>query len=217
LGRFSRRSQRETHQLLGGSALGNKSDKAKEEALRAENARLQAQYQTTINNWTPSPYEQALEDEGMAWMKATNGETPLDITKLPGMQPYLDVYNTAAAKQQGQRIGTGLMPYGSAMASPALIANLNLQEEAHRKQCPAAQLSNAFALRNAEVRGSALPLIGITENRQAAKVGTTANMANSAAQRWAQYQIRPGFWAGLLNNATQGMGQGALAAAASHI
>ncbi len=165
-----------------------------------------------MQQWQPSPYEQALNKEGLDWINATNGDAPLDITKLPGMAPYVDIYNTAAARQQGQRIGTGMMSYGSAFANPTMLAALAQQEQAHRQQDAGAQLSNAFAMRNAEVRGSALPLINIGETRLANKAGTTAQMANADAQRWAQHQIRPGFWAGLLNNMTQGAGQGALAA-----
>jgi len=149
----------------------------------------------------------------MDWMAATSGDKPLDITKLPGMAPYLDVYNTAAAKQKGQRMGLGLLSYGAANANPALVANLAQQDQSHRQQDAAAQLNNAFAVRNAEVRGTALPLINIAENRQQAKLDTTANMANAGADRWSRFQVRPGFWANLLNNATAGIGQGALATA----
>jgi hypothetical protein len=197
----------------GDTTIGNKSDKAKEEALRAENQRLQNQYQQQIDSWKPGPYEQALNDEGLAWINATDGKNPLDISKLPGMAPWVDIYSTATAKQQGQRLGTGMMGYGSAMANPTMLAALAQQEEAHRRQDAGAQLSNAFAMKDAEVRGTALPLIGIGENRESAKVGTTAQMANSAAQRWASHQIRPGFWSNLLDQMTRGMSQGATMAA----
>lgn len=166
-----------------------------------------------MQQWQPSPYEQALNKEGLDWLNTTSGKEPLDITKLPGMAPYLDIYNNAVAKQKGQRLGLGIMSMGAASANPALLAAMAQQEEAHRRQDAGAQLSNAFALRNAEVRGSALPLINLFENRSANKAGTTAQMANSAAGRWSQHQIRPGFWSNFLNNVTQGAGQGAIAAA----
>lgn len=185
----------------------------KEDALRRQNEQLQQQYQQQVQEYKPSPYEEALNQEGIDWLNATNGETPLDITKLPGMAPYMDIYNSAVAKQAGRRMGTGLLSFGAASANPALIASLAQQEEAHRRQDAAAQVTNAFRIRNAEVRGSALPLIGIGENRAQTKLGTTANMANAGANRWASHQIRPGFWQGIVNNATQGIGAGVLAAA----
>ncbi len=129
------------------------------------------------------------------------------------MQPYLDVFQQAAAKQGAQRFGLGTMAFGAANANPNLMGALAQQDEAHRRQDAAAQLSNAFAVRNAEVRGSALPLIGIGENRAQTKLGTTANMATNNSNNWARFQVRPGFWAGLLNNATQGIGAGLGAAA----
>lgn len=162
--------------------------------------------------WQPSPYEQALNKEGLDWLSATSGKDPLDITKLPGMAPYMSLYEGAVAKQKGQRQGLGILSMGAASANPALLAALAQQDESHRRQDAAAQLSNAFTVRNAEVRGSALPLINLFENRSANKAGTTAQLSNSAANRWAQHQIRPGFWANMLNNVTQGVGQGAIAA-----
>jgi hypothetical protein len=149
----------------------------------------------------------------MDWISATSGKEPLDITKLPGMEPYLDIFQTAAAKQGAQRFGLGTMAFGAAKANPNLMGALAQQDQSHRRQDAAAQLNQAYALRNAEVRGSALPLIGIGENRQQAKLGTTANIANSNAGRYANFQVRPGFWASLLNNATQGIGAGLGAAA----
>lgn len=148
-------------------------------------------------------------------MDATSGKTPLDISKLPGMAPYLDIYNTAAAKQKGERFGLGSLRFGAANANPNLMGALAQQEQAHAKQDAAAQLGNAFAIRNAEVRGSALPLIGIGENRAGGKTGIAANMANSASNRWASHQIRPGFWQNMLMQATHGAASGAAAAAAA--
>lgn len=181
--------------------------------MEAQNKALQQQYQQQIVEYKPSPYEQALNQEGMDWLSATSGKEPLDISKLPGMSPYLDIYNQAVSKQKGQRMGLGTLQLGAASANPNLIASLAQQDESHRRQDAAAQLNQAYALRNAEVRGSALPLIGIGENRNANKVSTTANMASGAANRYAQFQVRPGFWASMLNNAVQGAGQGAVAAA----
>lgn len=140
----------------------------------------------------------------MDWISATSGKEPLDITKLPGMQPYLDVFQTAAAKQGAQRFGLGTMAFGAANANPNLMGALAQQDEAHRKQDAAAQLNQAFAIRNAEVRGSALPLIGIGENRAQSKLGTTANMANAGANRWAQFQPRDSFWGSLLKDTVRG-------------
>jgi len=164
-------------------------------------------------HWEPSPYEQALNDEGMAWLNATSGKEPMDITKLPGLQPYLDIFTSAAAKQGAKRFGLGTMAFGAGAANPNLMAALAQQDEAHRKQDAAMQLGQAFAMKDAAVRGMAMPLIGVGENRNAGRVGATANMALNANNNWARFQVRPGFFATFLNNATQGIGQGLGAAA----
>lgn len=193
--------------------MGSKSDKLKEEALRKQNEEAARQFTQARADYQPSPYEQALNKEGMEWIDKTSGKEPLDITKLPGMAPYLDIFQNAAAKQGAQRFGLGTMAFGAANANPNLMGALAQQDESHRRQDAGAQLSNAFAIRNAEVRGTALPLIGIGENRNANKFGTAANVATNANNNWARFQVRPGFWATLMNNATQGMGQGVGAAA----
>lgn len=149
----------------------------------------------------------------MDWLSATSGKEPLDISKLPGMSPYLDIYNQAVSKQKGQRMGLGTLQLGAASANPNLIASLAQQDESHRRQDAAAQLNQAYALRNAEVRGSALPLIGIGENRNANKVSTTATMANAGANRYAQFQPRQSFWATLLQDTVRGASTGIGAAA----
>jgi hypothetical protein len=184
----------------------------KERALEEENRRLRQQHEQRVAEWQPSPYEQALNQEGVDWLKATSGETPLDISKLPGMAPYLDMYKSAVAKQQGQRVGLGMFRDGAASANPNLIASLAQQEEAHRRQDAGNQLNTAFALRNAEVRGSALPLINIGEGRAAGRAGLSGQMSNNAANRWAQHQVRPGFWSRMLDNAVQGASAAAVAA-----
>lgn len=129
------------------------------------------------------------------------------------MSPYLDIFNAASAKQKGQRFGLGMLNMGASNANPNLMAALAQQDESHRRQDAANQLNNAFAFKDAQVRGGIPNLIGIAENRAGGKAGMANQNANAAANRWSQFQIRPGFWATMLNNATQGIGQGLAAAA----
>lgn len=193
--------------------MGNKADRQKEAALAAQNAAWQQQAQQQVQQWQPSPYEQALNTEGLNWLKATNGGVK-DVSTLPGMSPYIDIYNTASAKQKGQRYGLGSLKMGAEFANPNLLSALQTQDESHRKQDAGAQLEGAFQQRDASVRGMALPLINVGENRAGNKLSATAGMAGNATNAWASHQIRPGFWQTLLNNAAQGAASGAAAAAA---
>lgn len=187
----------------------------KEEALRKQNEAYQAQFATQLNQWKPSAYEEALNKEGIDWMNATSGKEPMDVSKLPGMSPYLDIYNAAMSKQKGQRMGLGSLRFGAGSANPNLMGALELQDESHRKQDAAQQLNQAYAIRNAEVRGTALPLINIGEGRAVGKTSAVGGMAINSNNAWAQHSIRPGFWANMLNSTMQGAAQGATMAAAA--
>lgn len=168
-------------------------------------------FQQQIQKYEPSPYEQALNKEGLDWLNATSGGVK-DVSTLPGMSPYLDIYNTASAKQQGQRYGLGSLRMGAEFANPNMLAAMAQQDESHRKQDAGVQLENAYRSRDAAVRGMAVPIINIGENRQQAKIGATAGMAANSNNAWAQHQVRPGFWQNLLNQTVQGAAAGAAAA-----
>jgi len=138
----------------------------------------------------------------------------MDVSTLPGMSPAIDIYHGAAAKQQGQRYGLGSLRMGAAFANPNLLSALQTQDESHRRQDAGAQLEDAYNRRDASVRGMALPIINVGENRAQGKVAATTGMAQNSTNAWASHQIRSGFWANLLNSAVQGASSGAAAAAA---
>lgn len=173
-----------------------------------------AKFDTQVSGWQPSAYEQALNKEGLHWMDATSGKEPMDVSKLPGMSPYIDIYNAAIAKQKGQRQGIGSLRFGAANANPNLMGALAQQEQAHSRQDAAQQLNQAYAIRNAEVRGTALPLINIGESREAGKTGAIGGQLSGSRGAWASHQIRPGFWANMMNSFARGAGEGTAAMAA---
>lgn len=192
--------------------MGNKSDQAKSKALEEQNRKYQESFQQQTAAWKPSPYEEALNKEGLDWLNATNGAGPKDVAALPGMSPYIDIFNTASAKQQGQRYGLGSLKMGAELANPNMLAALAQQDESHRRQDAGAQLEGAYRSRNAEVRGMAMPVINIGENRAGAKVGAAAGMAQNANSAWANHRVGVGFWGQLLQNAVGGAAQGAASA-----
>lgn len=188
--------------------MGNKADKQKEAALQAQNQQYQALAQQQIAANKPSPYEDALNKEGIDWLNATNGGVK-DVASLPGMSPYIDIYNTASAKQQGQRYGIGSLKMGAEFANPNLLSALQTQDQSHRAQDAGAQLEGAFKSRDAAVRGMAVPIINIGANRDATNVGAATGLANTATGAWANHRIQPGFWGTLLQQAVGGAAQGA--------
>lgn len=193
--------------------MGNKSDKVKESALAAQNAAYQQQVQQQVAQWKPSPYEEALNEEGLSWLNATKGGVK-DVSTLPGMSPYIDIYNTANAKQQGQRYGIGSLKMGAEFANPNLLSALQTQEQSHRTQDAGAQLENAYRSRDASVRGMAVPIINIGENRQQGKTSALTGLAQNATNAYASHRIQPGFWQQMMMQAVNGAASGAAAAAA---
>lgn len=193
--------------------MGNKQDSLKESALQQQNAAAQAAAATQVQQNVASPYEQALNKEGLDWLNATH-EGVHDVSTLPGMSPYIDIYNTASAKQQGQRYGIGSLKLGAEFANPNLLSALQTQDQSHRTQDAGAQLESGFRARDASVRGLAMPLINVDAGRDATNVGATTNMADTATGAWASHRIGEGFWAGLLKQAVNGATSGAAAAAA---
>lgn len=194
--------------------MGSKSDSQKEAALKAQNDAYAAQSAQAIAANKSSPYEDALNKEGMDWLDATNGKAPMDVASLPGMSPYIDIYNTASAKQQGQRYGLGSMKMGAEFANPNMLAAMAQQDQSHRTQDAGAQLESAYKQRDASVRGLAMPLINVDAGRDATNVAATTGLANTATNAWASHRIQPSFWASLLQNAAQGAGAAAIQAAA---
>lgn len=149
----------------------------------------------------------------MDWLSATSGDTPLDVSKLPGMSPYLALYNAASKDQKGQRFGLGSLQFGAAAANPNLAVQLAAQDKAHRTQEAGGQLENAFSNENAAVTGMAMPLINTDLSRKTAVLGDLGNQASGARSSWANFQVRDGFWSKMLQQAVNGASKGATMAA----
>lgn len=103
---------------------------------------------------------------------------------------------------------------GAEFANPNLLSALQTQDNSHRAQDAGAQLENAFQTRDASVRGMALPLINVGENRAGNKLNATAGLAANSTNAWASHRIQPGFWQRVMENAVNGAASGAASAAA---
>lgn len=185
------------------------SDRAKEEYLKSQNQAAQTQYNTTLEAYKPSEYENALNTEGLAWLKATSGDQPLDVGKLPGMAPYMSLFRNASAGQANERMGLGSMALGANFANPNMLAALKEQIKNKRIQDAGGQLETAFATKDAAVRGMAMPLINTGENRNQARLNTTAGMASNNLNTFAKFQKPMSFWERLALSAAGGAAQAA--------
>jgi hypothetical protein len=187
--------------------MGNKADIAKQKALEAQNAAYQTAFNTQVTAAkTPSPYEQALTKEGTDWIDATNGSKPMDISTLPGMSPYLDLYNRASSDQKQQRFGLGSLRFGAEQMNPNLLAEITAQDKAHRTQEAGGELENAFNARNAAVRGLAMPLVSTDAARQEGVLNAVGNQASGARSAYANFTPQPSFWSTLLQSTARNLG-----------
>lgn len=179
---------------------------------------LQQQYQQSLAQSNallaslakPSELQTRLEQEDLNFLDDTSGKNgPMDIYKVRGMEPYLDLYNHAKEGQTQERFGEGALTLAGD-GSSGWGKLMKEHRAAQREQDAAGQLSNAFAVKNAEVRGSALPLINAGINRASSAAGVASNNAGQAGNIWMNYRQtqRPSFWSQLLGG-IQGVAQGA--------
>lgn len=202
---------------------GNKDARrqAEEDRRRAEEERrrYEAMLQTSLQNQQRvDPLEERLKQGNMNFLDAVEGRgadgatKPFDIrdSRL-GIAPNLALFDSAVNRQDEDRQGQGLVTMGQIGANPNLTALLSEQRKARAAQEAGGGLERAFQLRNAEVRGSALPLIGVGQQRNAIGLGAISNIYEGAANRYGnasrQYQelaSRPSFWQQLALAGIQG-------------
>lgn len=205
---------------------GNKDAKrqAEEDRRRADEERRR--YEALLNTQLQTqqkvdPLEERLKTGNMNFLDAVEGKgadgasTPFDIrdSRL-GLAPNLSLFDSAVNRQDEDRQGQGLLTMGQATSNPNLTALLGEQRKARAAQDAGGGLERAFQLRNAEVRGSALPLIGIGQQRNATGLGAISSIYGGAADRYSnasgryqQLASQPSFWERLLLTGIGGASQ----------
>jgi hypothetical protein len=177
----------------------NSEDKKKQQQLEANSAADRALFLTSFNKANePTPLQKAWEDSQLKFMNWENstGEyagKPLDVMEAPGMGVGLSQYRRAAAGQQGERRGEGLITMGLNASDPGLAAKLAEQAKARREQEAAGALEEDIAHRSAEAHGSVLPLSQLNTSRALSTADMAGNQAGQSQSLWAQFRRRPGF------------------------
>ena len=180
--------------------MSNKSDKEKQRRLEQQQAEDRARQQQLITAAAqPSPLETAYNQERLGWLNATSGQNgPIDVTKLPGMGPSYGLYDAAANRQQGERMGIGALRLGAQGSTANLASLLQHQSTNERQQQAAGQFENAYRYKDAEMRGSIMPLLGLQQNRSMGLASLGSNNANASTSAWANFRPAPSFWQQLL-------------------
>lgn len=189
--------------------MSNKSDRRRQQELERQAAADRAQRDALIAVAAqPKPLETAYDQERLGWLNATSGKDgPIDVTKLPGMGPSYGLYDAASKRQEGQRMGIGALGFGAQNTNPGLGALLRQQSEDQRQQEAAGQLENAYRLKDAEMRGSVLPLLGLQQNRTMGLASLASGNSNQATNTYANFRPAPSIWQQLLLAGVSGASQ----------
>lgn len=196
--------------------MGKNSDKKKQQELERQAAADRAQRDALITTAAaPRPLETAYDTERLDWLNATSGKNgPVDVTKLPGMGPSWGLYDAASKRQDNERLGIGALRMGAESANPGLTQLLRSQSDDQRQQAAAGQFENAYRMKDAEMRGSVLPLLGLQQNRTMGLASLASGNSANATNAYTNFRPAPSFWQTLLMSGVQGAAQGAGMAAA---
>lgn len=184
--------------------MGKKDDKNKLALLEKQQAEDRARQQALMTQAaTPKPLENTISAEDQNWLDTTSGKNgPIDYSSLSPLN--FDLYNRANARQQGERMGTGLLQMGAQGSDSGLTALLRQQSEDQRQQEAAGGFENAVRMKDASVRGGILPLLSLEQNRSLGLAGMASNQSQNSTNAYTQFKPAPSFWSQLLMTGLQG-------------
>ncbi len=186
--------------------MTNRRDRERERQLEEQARRDREARDAAITRAAaPTPLETLEQQEQLDWRNTVSGANgPFDVTNLRQMKPYLDLYNRASQRQQGERMGTGAIQLGAQGQNPMLGQLLREQSQNERQQSAAGGLENAFRFTDASMRGNAFPLMSLQQNRTMGLAGMTSGNSANATGQWANFRPAPSFWSNLLMAGVQG-------------
>jgi hypothetical protein len=195
----------------------SRSEREAEERLRQQQAAsLQQQNQFFAQAAEKDPLAERMRESRLKWLDATEGRSgPLDVSKLEGMAPYLDLYNRGRARREGERVGIGALKMGLDASSPELASRIAEQHDTERQQEAAGGLENAFRMKDAEMKDSVMPLMNYQHDRGMGLASLASGNARSAQDAYLQMLLRPKkqpFWQQMVMGGLQTGGQIAAAA-----
>jgi hypothetical protein len=123
-----------------------------------------------------------MSEDALAW-DAWQKQPGHDIGDAPGMDPYIQIGRGALERGKKERMGTGALALGDP-GSSGHAAKLREMGQAEAAQQFGAGLENAYAMRNAEVKGSYGPLAQLELGRKMGQLNNTSQ----AQALWVQKQ-----------------------------
>lgn len=195
----------------GGPSRAEREHQQRLEQLQRQQAAQQQQFLTLAAQ--PDPLTERLRQRDIAWLDwADQKDTPIDVSRAPGLGPSLDLFSRARAGQQEERMGIGALRMGAQGTNADLANLLTEQRTARREQEAAGGLERAVAMRNAEVTGSILPLAQMQQQQRLGLAGLASGAAQDTLGNMSSFVGRPRrrpFWQDLLLAGWQQGAQGA--------
>lgn len=140
----------------------------------------------------PSPLQERVEGDNLSFLNWAAGEAgPIDVTRAPGMGPYLSFYDRARAGQEKERMGTGALQMGLNASNPDIAARIAEANKLRREQEAAGGLERALVARAAEARGTAMPLLQMEASRESGLAGLASQNYGGSRDALVQWHSRP--------------------------
>lgn len=161
---------------------------------------------------TPDPLEERQRSSALAFLDSVEGKNgPFDVTKTPGMEPYLDLYSRAKAGEAADaNTDTGMFQLGATGGNPGMIARMREQNQMRREERAAGDLSSSFAAKYADVTDNQIPfLLKYKQARDMGLTNTTAGKSTASTSTWAGFKPEDSIWSKLFQQAARGAGQAA--------
>lgn len=189
--------------------MSNKKDQQKQALLQQQSAEDRAREQAALTAASaPSPLEKTYETGVQNYLDDTSGANgPVDFTKVRGLGLAAGLYNNASQRQQGERMGIGALQLGAQGQNPELGQLLRQQSSDERQQAASGQFENAVRMKDAQVRGDVLPLLGLDQNRSLGIASLSSGNANNSTNQYANFRPAPSFWQQLLLTGIGGAAQ----------
>lgn len=166
---------------------------------RSKSKEAQRQADESIARYAqPTPLEQLRNDQVMGFLR--DWESGKDVKDISYLNPYLDLYNQAAAESEPYA-GEGIIANNALSgASGNIAAQIGQQLASRRKQQAAGQLYNAANAAYQTATGRDVPfLVGTEVNRR----GDIARLKEQRYYQMLANKRQPGFWERLLQSGIQ--------------
>jgi hypothetical protein len=195
--------------------LKDKKDKQIQADLGKQAAQNQQLFLDAYNKANaPDPLEERRRASSLAFLDSVEGKNgPFDVTKTPGMEPFLSLYDHAKAGQAADaNTDTGLFQLGSKGGSPELVARMKEQNAMRQQERASGDLSDAFAGKYAEVTGNTIPfLLQYKQQRDLNLADMMSGKSTASTGMWANFKPGDSIWSKLWQNAAKGAGAAAAA------